>query len=231
MKIKTNINSNPRANEGLRGRCSEYWKVTAQSVLAAILVAITGVMFVGCKTSHASSDSVASAGSPNYSTNLLAEGDVVSITFQYSTNYNTIQKIGLDKMINLQGVGQVKAAGMSALELQNQLIAFYATLVKDDPIIVRIVSTEACVYVMGAVNHPGRIPLERPMTVVEAIMEAGGYDSDRAKLSQVWVLRVEDGRQRAFQLNLNRVINGEDDKVFFLKPFDIVRVPTKTFNY
>jgi len=134
-------------------------------------------------------------------------------------------------MINLQGVGQVKAAGLSAIELQDQLTALYKSQAKDDPIIVRVVTTEACVYVMGAVNHPGRIPMERPLTALEAIMEAGGFDPDRAKLSQIWVLRVENGRQQAYQLNLNRVLEGKDDEVFYLKPFDIVRVPTKTFNY
>ena len=156
---------------------------------------------------------------------------MVSITFQYSTNFNTVQKIGLDKMVNLQGVGQVEAAGESTVQLQDQLTALYKSQVKEDPIIVRIISAEACVYIIGAVNHPGRIPMERPMTVLEAIMEAGGFDSDRAKLSQVWVLRVVNGRQRAYQLNLKRVLEGADDEVFYLKPFDIVRVPTKTFNY
>jgi polysaccharide export outer membrane protein len=228
MNIQIDIILNCKATQGPWRTLSKNLKILIHNRLAAILFFLACVTFVGCKTSH--EDAIA-AGSPNYSTNCLAEGDVVSITFQYSTNFNTVQKIGLDKMLNLQGVGQVKAAGESALKLQDQLTELYKTQAKDDPIIVRIVSTEACVYIIGAVNHPGRIPMERPMTVMEAIMEAGGFDSDRAKLSQVWVLRIEDGRHRAYQLNLKEMLEGKDDKIFYVKPFDIVRVPTKIFNY
>lgn len=227
MKNKMDLIRAKTHQESCRGLTKSH-KILFQGCLAAGLMALVCVLLAGCKTSH---DEVVAAGAPNYSTNTLQEGDVVSITFQYSTNFNTVQKIGLDKMVNLQGVGQVEAAGESAVQLQDQLTALYKSQVKEDPIIVRVISTEACVYVIGAVNHPGRIPMERPMTVLEAIMEAGGFDSDRAKLSQVWVLRVVNGRQRAYQLNLKRVLEGADDEVFYIKPFDIVRVPTKTFNY
>jgi protein involved in polysaccharide export with SLBB domain len=228
MNIQTDMILNCKATQEPWRSLPKNLKILNHGCLAAMLFLFACVTFVGCKTSH---EDVVAAGSPNYSTNCLAEGDVVSITFQYSTNFNTVQKIGLDKMLNLQGAGQVKAAGESALQLQDQLTELYKTQAKDDPIIVRVVSTEACVYVIGAVNHPGRIPIVRPMTVIEAIMEAGGFDSDRAKLSQVWVLRIEEGRQRAYQLNLKEVLEGKDDKIFYVKPFDIVRVPTKTFNY
>jgi polysaccharide export outer membrane protein len=229
MNIQTDMILDCKATQGLLRSLPQNMRILIHGNIVAVLFSIACIMFAGCKTSH--NEDVVAAGSPNYLTNCLGEGDVVSITFQYSTNFNAVQKIGLDKMLNLQGVGQVKAAGESALQLQDQLTALYKTQAKDDPIIVRVVSTDACVYVIGAVNHPGRIPMERPMTVIEAIMEAGGFDSDRAKLSQVWVLRIEGGRQRAYQLDLKEVLEGKNDKVFYVKPFDIVRVPTKTFNY
>ena len=69
------------------------------------------------------------------------------------------------------------------------------------------------------------------MTVLEAIMEAGGFDPNRAKLSAVTVLRIEDGKQRSYKINLKRTLRGEIEEPFYLKPFDIVHVPTKTFNF
>jgi hypothetical protein len=50
-------------------------------------------------------------------------------------------------------------------------------------------------------------------------------------MSRVTVLRLEGGEQRTYRLNLKRALRGADEKPFYLKPFDIVHVPTKTFNY
>ena len=51
------------------------------------------------------------------------------------------------------------------------------------------------------------------------------------ELFHVSVLRVDGDSQRIYWLNLNRVMSGEDPNPFYLKPFDVVRVPTKTFNF
>jgi len=193
----------------------------------------------GCDTSYnafaplpMSPEGISSlAGQASYGTNFIQEGDVVNINFQYSTNFNTTQQVGLDGSLNLQAAGQVKATGKTALQLQAELAALYKSEVKDDPVTVKVISPAAAVYVMGSVIHPGRIPMLRPMTVIEAIMEADGFDPSRAKLSEVKVLRVENRRQQVYRLNLQRIFDGKNDAVFYLKPFDVVQVPAKVFNY
>jgi polysaccharide export outer membrane protein len=166
-----------------------------------------------------------------HSTNILDQGDAISITFRYSTNFNAVQKIGLDGMVNLEEVGEVMAEGKTVVQLEAELTALYKSQVKDDPISVKLVAAVAAVYVTGAVTRPGKIPMERRMTVLDAISEAGGFDPYRAKLSSVTVLRVDGERQRIYRLNLNRILAGEDEALFYLKPFDVVHVPTKTFNF
>jgi polysaccharide export outer membrane protein len=167
-----------------------------------------------------------------YSTNSLHEGDVVDITFQYATNYSTLQKIALDGTLNLSAVGPVKAAGKTVVELQQDLAKAYQSLAKDDVITVNLMmNSTAIIYVSGAVLKPGEIPLGRPLTAIEAVMAAGGFDNSRASLSDVKVLRLENGQQQAYRVNLKRVLDGRDKTPFYLKPFDIVYVPTKTFNY
>jgi polysaccharide biosynthesis/export protein len=196
------------------------------------------VFLAGCQSPYdaydagmTASDAYFRAGTADYSTNRLQEGDVVSIMFRYSTNFDTVQKIGLDGTLNLDVAGQIKAVNKTVLQLQGELTALYQSQAKDDPITVKIVAPEAAVYVDGEVSRPGKIPMDRPMTVVEAIMEAGGFDPLQANLSDVSVLRVENGRERTYRLNLKRVFDGKDDTVFYLKPFDVVRIPAKTFNY
>lgn len=207
-------------------------------ILLSVVVAVAGALLAGCESTDNSIDAAmaraaaeAQAVAPDYSTNLLQEGDVISITFRYSTNYDTTDRIGLDGNVNLQVAGLVKAANKTVVQLQDDLTKLYASQDKDDPITVKIITPEAAVYVSGAVNRPGKIPLEHPMTVLEAIMEAGGADPLDANLSDVLVLRVENDRQKTYHFNMRRILDGKDAIVFYLRPFDVVRVPTKIFNY
>jgi polysaccharide export outer membrane protein len=167
----------------------------------------------------------------SYATNLLQEGDVISINFQFSTNFNTVQKIALDGMLNLESVGPVKAAGFTVTELQAAVSRLYKPQIKDDVVTVKFVNASDSVYISGAVIRPGKVPLERPMTALEGIMEAGGFDPTRARLSRVIIVRIEDGNQKTYKLNLRNALKGYDKNPFYLKPFDIVHVPTKTFNF
>ncbi len=96
---------------------------------------------------------------------------------------------------------------------------------------VTIASSAASVYVSGAVLRPGRIPMERPLTALDAIMEAGGFDPNRAKPGAVTVLRLENGRQQHYDLDLKRALQGKEPTPFYLKPFDIIHVPEKVWNF
>ena len=175
--------------------------------------------------------SQASPGYVDYSTNLLHEGDVVDINFQYSTNFDTLQKINLDGAINLNSIGMVKAAGLTVMELQQKVIELYKPQVKDDVVTVKLADSIASVYVGGSVLKAGQVVLDRPLTVLEAIVGAGGLDTSRAKLSDVKVLRIVKGRQCVYSVNLKRVLQGKEPSPFYLEPFDIIYVPAKTFNY
>jgi polysaccharide export outer membrane protein len=202
--------------------------VGAVFVLAGFLVLGCG----GCKSPTYTDFSSPTPAILNSATNVLQEGDLVSITFQYSTNFNAVQKIPLDGLLNLETIGPVKAAGKTPVELQTELAKLYKPQIKDDVVTVKLLSAATAVYVSGAVFHPGRIPMERPMTALEAVMEAGGFDPNRAKLSAVTIVRLEGGRQKTIRLDLKRLLQGQDESPpFYLKPFDIVNVPTKTFNF
>ena len=164
-------------------------------------------------------------------TGRLHEGDTVKIAFEGDTNMTTVVKLQLDGLINAPLVGDVKAAGRTVEELQADLMQRYKPYLKVNEITVTLVSSAAGVYVSGAVLRPGRIPMDRPLTVLDAIMEAGGFDNTRAKPSAVTVLRIENGKQQHYKVNLKRVMSGDDPNPFYLKPFDIVHVPEKTFNF
>ncbi len=92
---------------------------------------------------------------------------------------------------------------------------------------VTLESSAFSVYVTGSVLRPGKVVSDRPLTALEAIMEAGGCDYNKANLKAVTVLRQENGQQHHYKLNLKGMIKGEPVEPFKLKPSDIIYVPEK----
>ncbi|MBC8096546.1 MAG: polysaccharide biosynthesis/export family protein [Akkermansiaceae bacterium] len=203
------------------------------SRLAGTLLLIAGVLLTGCQTRSPVFSDLGDFDprTGTYANHTVQEGDVLSIAFQFTTNFNTTQKIPLDGLLNLESVGQVKVVGKTPIQVQTELAELYRPQVKDEVITVRVVASAASIYVSGAVLRPGKIPLDRPMTLLEAIEEAGGIQPGVAKMSEVRVLRAENGRQVRYTVDLKRIIQGRDGALFYLKPFDIVQVPAKAFNF
>lgn len=195
------------------------------------LVALTlATLLAACQTAPPPVATPPPTAEP-YSSTILAEGDTIRVAFEADTNLTTVAKVQLDGTVTLPLIGAVKAAGLTPEQLRADLMKRYEKLLSINELTVSVLTSSASVYVSGAVLKPGRIPLDRPMTALEAIMEAGGFDLRRAKPSAVVVIRKEDGQQRHYTLNLQSALRGEDLTPFHLKPFDIIHVPEKRFNF
>lgn len=206
------------------------WLPAGAMLLLAAVMVILG--FTGCSSTAPQAPSVSPVPALGPDANApLQEGDVISITCETVTNLNTVVKIPIDGMLNLAFIGQVQAAGKTPQEFQRELKELYQQYVLAEEITVTVVQAAASVYVSGAVLRPGKLPMERPMTALEAVMEAGGFDPNRARLSRVSVVRLEGGRQVSHRVNLERALQGKDAEPFYLRPFDTVHVPFKTINW
>jgi polysaccharide export outer membrane protein len=166
-----------------------------------------------------------------YANEPLTEGDLISITCESVTNLNTTVKIPLNGILDLAFIGQVQAAGKTTQALQEELLTRYKEHVLAEEITVKLLQAAAKVYVSGAVLQPGKVPMDRPLTALEAVMEAGGFDPNRARLSKVTVVRVEGDRVVSYKVNLDKALKGDNAQPFYLKPFDTVHVPMKTINW
>ncbi len=156
----------------------------------------------------------------------LAPGDVLEITFPGATNLTGLHHIGPEGTITMPLVGQIEAGGKTAEELQGQLIGLYSSELKDTNIIVSVASSGNVVYIEGAILRPGKIIMERPITALEAVMEAGGF-AEVANKRKVTVVRYKGNQNYVIELNLEPVLSGGQVPPFYLRPRDIVHVPTK----
>ncbi len=205
------------------------------SVLAAMLAG-----FTGCATNDsATNDSVTSPGATNDVSNplsagkahsetiILREGDELKITFPGNPNLDSTQQIRRDGKIVMPLVGETQAAGMTPDALRQSLVKLYATQISSQEINVFVQSSSFPVFVSGAVVHPGKILSDHPITCLEAVMEAGGFDFATANTKDVKVIRNENGKMKNYKINLQHILDGKEDAPFYLKPQDIVYVPER----
>lgn len=212
--------------------------------LVALTTAVTLALMLlttGCQTSGKSPqmsksemDAISKATAENAGTAsaekdllVLHEGDTLSVTFGGAPDLNTVTTIRRDGRITLKSLGEFKAAGLTPPEMEKELIKLYGAQLQTKEVTVAVQSSAFPVYVTGAVLRPGKILSDRPLTALEALMEAGGPDYTKANLKAVRVLRTENGQTQHFEINLKEVLRGSKGDQFPLRPADILYVPEK----
>ncbi len=157
----------------------------------------------------------------------LGPGDVIKISFPGAPNLESTQPIRRDGRINLVMVGEVVAAEKTPSQLETELVQLFSTQLVSKEIKVTVVSSSFAVFVIGAVLKPGKISPDRAITAFDAVMEAGGFDTAKADMKAVRVIRSEGGKTLNFTLNLKAILDGKPAEPFFLKAHDTVYVPEK----
>ena len=204
-------------------------------VLFSILASLFLAAMSGCQSATDKSRpnfSNRDVALPRQNTNdvVMKEGDSLKVVFPNGGDkLDTLATIRPDGKITLQGIGDVTAAGKTPEQFRKELVQLYSKeLVSSQDISVILVSSSFQVYVMGAVLRPGKVVGDHVLTALEAIMEAGGFDADKAQLKNVKVVRTKDGRTQTFVVNLKGVQTpGQPVEIFYLQQGDIVMVPSK----
>ncbi len=161
----------------------------------------------------------------------LREGDIVKITFPGAPDLNPPEPLQIrrDGKITLPIIGEVMAADRTPSELQNDLIGLYSKQIQSKEVVVTVISSSFSVFVDGAVLHSGKITVNHPLTILEAVMEAGGFDYNKANTEKVSVIRKQEGADKYtyYTVNLKAVIAGKQNDLFYLQPGDMVHVPER----
>ena len=162
--------------------------------------------------------------------NFLNPGDVIKITFPGAPELNQTQKVGTDGALTLPLIGEVHAAGKSPGQLQNELATLYKPQLQDNEVLVTVETRAVPVVVSGAVQHPGKIVFERPATLLEAIMEAGGF-TPQADLKKVSVIRIVKGEHETELFDLRPVLRGQATQATYVSGGDVIYVPERLLNF
>jgi polysaccharide export outer membrane protein len=214
-----NMSSTPRINPD----CHQTEQLTQIRLRSSCwLGALTGfsllLFFAGCETTVSTrlpQESVAQIPVT------LSPGDVVKITFPGAPDFNQTQKIQADGRINLPMVGQVDAAGRTIASLQQKLEALYQPQLQNANVVVTLDTSVIPVVVAGAVSKPGKYFFDRPTTILQAVMEAGGPDQF-GTLGKVTVIRLIHGQQRSEVMDLRPILRGQSTKAVYVRAGDVI---------
>lgn len=211
----TPVPANPKPLAGQTGR-GRQWRLGA----GLLGLVVTLLLWAGCATPP-------QPESPKYTQIILREGDVLAITFPGSTNLNTVQVIRRDGMISLPLLGDVSAVDLTPAQFEDKVVKLFEPQVATRSVLVSVQSASYPIFVTGAVQRPGKMLISEPTTVIDAILDGGGFDYQRANVHQVRVIRQANGKTERFVLDLQLVLDGKNTKEFYVRPNDIIFVPEK----
>lgn len=192
------------------------------------LVGVTGVLLTGCRTAGPPvSSALMQQASAKDEAIVLREGDVVRLSFPGAPNLDDTQQIRRDGKLALKQGGEITAVGKTLADLEKEVLKVYEAQLVVKQVSVSLGSSAYPIFVIGAVLRPGKVMADRPLSVFEAIMEAGGPDFARANTKEVLVLREGASGLTTFKFNLKETLEGRSAPSFFVKPSDVIYVREK----
>ena len=200
---------------------------SAMARCGIVLVGVAGLLVAGCEELNSGPPSPSPPLNPSIAGSapvVLGEGDVVKLFFTGVPEYNNSQKIRTDGKLSLPVIGEIQAAGKTLARLQSELSARYKPQLQNAEVVVSLETSGAPVIISGAIAAPGKFLFDRPTTLLEAIMGAGGF-TDYAKKRKVRLIRVVNGQYHTEIYDMSKWLTGGITPVVYVKNGDLIHVP------
>ncbi|HEV8341023.1 MAG TPA: polysaccharide biosynthesis/export family protein [Candidatus Binatia bacterium] len=133
-----------------------------------------------------------------------------------------------DGNITLEGIGSIRAAGLTPDELAKAIAEKYSDRMKDPEVVVTIVQfAPRKVYVGGEVKTPGVVFITEGvrMTPMQAIFDRGGFTETAQNDSVVLIRDGGSGDPKIGRLNVNQSLENAVAEQVTLQPNDVLYVP------
>ena len=134
--------------------------------------------------------------------------------------------VRMDGNISLPILNEIKAAGLTPLQLKEALTTRLKEFIESPTVSVTVTEANSFkVYVSGQVKTPGVYRLRSETTVLQIIPMAGGF-TDWANQKKILIIRRENGKEKRITVNYKKIMKGDGPgSDFTLKPGDTVIVP------
>ncbi len=160
--------------------------------------------------------------------------DVVQVTVWRNPELGINVPVRPDGKISVPLIGDVMAGGRTPSEVAADIQEKLSTYVRDPQVAVILTDLRSHEYlsrvrVTGAVRQPISIPYRQGMTVLDAVLAAGGVNEfaapDRSSL-----YRKTESETASYAIRLDKIINrGDLSTNFTVAPGDVITVPERAF--
>lgn len=148
----------------------------------------------------------------------LGAGDKVRVTVYNETDLSGEFQIDGTGYVRLPLIGQVRAAGQTAHQLEGAVALSLADGYLRNPRVSIEVTTYRPFYIIGQVNRPGQYPYTSNMSAIDAVGVAGGF-TEHAVESTIHIRHEGD----------NKELDVPADESVKIRPGDVVRVDQTLF--
>ena len=160
--------------------------------------------------------------------------DVLSVNVWRNADLNVSVPVRPDGKISVPLVGDVLAGGKTAEQVSKDITKKLEKFIRDPQVIVIITNLRSHEYltrlrVIGAVQRPISVKFRQGMTVLDAVLAAGGVN-DFAASNKTKLYRKENGKTVIISIYLDDILyDGDLDTNMLLKTGDIISVPERLF--
>jgi polysaccharide biosynthesis/export protein len=202
--------------------------------LAPFLIALFLSSFLSaCSSMGGSTEAPPIASTaPAVSSYKIGVDDMVQVTVWKNPELGITAPVRPDGKISVPLIGDVVAGGKAPDEVADDIQKRLAVFVRDPQVAVILTDLRSHEYlsrvrVTGAVRNPISVPYRQGMTVLDAVLAAGGLTNfaaaDRAELYR----KQGDGTQ-TYKVSLDRILNhGDLSTNFAVAPGDVITVPER----
>jgi polysaccharide biosynthesis/export protein len=157
---------------------------------------------------------------------IIGVADVVRVSVWKDESLSTDAIVRPDGTLTMPLVGELRAAGRTAAQLQQDASQRLAAVVKDASVTVSVTEVNSYRFtVAGNVEHPGLFTARYYLTVSEALALAGGPNR-YATTDEVVVVRPVNGSLLRIPINYDAILSGKrPEQDIVILAGDSVRVP------
>ncbi len=159
--------------------------------------------------------------------------DIVQVSVWRNPELGITVPVRPDGKITVPLVGDVDAGGRSPADVAADIQTRLATYVRDPQVAVILTDLRSHEYlsrirVTGAVKQPVSIPYRQGMTVLDAVLAAGGVSEFAAADRTDLYRRNDAGATQQYPVRLDRILGSGDLTTNFpVAPGDVITVPER----
>ena len=162
----------------------------------------------------------------------IGPGDSLQIYVWQNPDLSITVPVRQDGRVSTPLVEDMLAAGKTASQLARDIekvLSEYVRSPKVNVFVLNAVSALSQVKVTGQVKTPEALPYHEGMTVLDAVLAAGGL-TDFAAGNRAKVVRTVDGKQQEISIRLDKLLeHGDMSQNIALRPGDVLLVPQSLF--